>query len=100
MRNRDAANAKESEEGIKAYEQISRLTGLRLDNKIAGHCYGLVIDRKHERFRQVGVFHYSDYPYEYYKFGKRVERFHKSQIYSAINVKMILVEREKLFKLF
>jgi hypothetical protein len=97
------AYEKEQEEWMKAYQKLSKITGISIDS-LVGDSFCLVKDKEHKLYGEIGVYHHSGlYPEHYFKFGRRVVQFRngdESKLYWTRNVKILLEEREKLWKLF
>ncbi len=96
---------KQSEEWMKACEEISMLTGLRLED-VVRNSYGLVVKQGHELFGKIGIYDFrvGEHNKAYFKFkGKRKSiefNLDENKIFWARNVVVILEERENLYKLF
>jgi len=87
---------------LEAYKEISRLTGIALKDTV-DRCYCLVIDRNHDLFREVGLYSHSDFSssrMQFYQFkGRKLVEFNRDQISEAVNVLMLLEERDDLKKI-
>jgi len=102
--NRTKSEEQYAKEWMNAYNEISRLTGVRLEDTV-NHSYGLVINSDHELFGKVGVYQYSEFSglknFGYYKFGRTIVKLQEGvDVYSATNVCVIIEEKKRLGRLF
>ncbi len=84
---------------LKASQEISRLTGIHLEN-VCEECYGLVINPEHGLYGKVGVYFGLNWPLVEYRFGKDRVYFppFSPEIFAARNIICILEERAKLIE--
>jgi len=88
-------------EDYESIEKIAKLTGLKL-REVKDNDYGLIIDKDHELFGQIGVYNHlkPSSGKNFYKFGKKIRGFNEDQVFLTGNIEDLLEKKDRLGELF
>jgi len=101
MNNWEKEDKRVSDAWIKAYKEISKLTGIKLEDTV-NHSYCVVkLERvcgKESLYGKVGVYEHNERDIDYFRFKghRKLVGFRQDEVYHARNVILLLEEKKKL----